>query len=400
MFFVILSIGVFVLETHELFRDPNPGAILGNSSITATCSSYDCRCRYSAPVLTINNSEPKAYMTYLDYVCAAFFSFEYLMRIFFAPRKLNFLKQPLNIIDLLCLVPHFVIIIVQMVDPQNATSDYFKPILALRIIRVMRIFKLMKHYGAFKIFAYTIKVSTKELLLMVVFLFTGVLIFASVMYYVENETFHSIPIGFWWALVTMTTVGYGDKVPKSEGGFIIGSMCVLCGVLTVAFTVPIVVNNFTLYYSHAQSRIKLPIDKRKELKKKLVMKNQKNALEYVKKMTLSAQEFSQLESIKSPRDDTQSIKHSKFERNSDLISEMNISMCDSIPERKTPTPGQNRVSPISNTSEGKISTISETMIEDIQITDPCAPLTPSVPLNKKVTYTIIAVHSLIIILSY
>lgn len=163
----------------------------------------------------------------------------------------------------------------------------------------------MKHYSAFKILVYTIKVSTKELLLLVVFLFTGVLIFASIIFYAEPDGFDSIPVGFWWALVTMTTVGYGDIVPKTEGGYLIGCVCVLCGVLTVAFTVPIVVNNFTLYYSHAQSRIKLPVHKRKELKRKIFLKNQKS-LEFLQKLKWRREkhksDFNNLNAIKTPRD--------------------------------------------------------------------------------------------------
>ncbi|KAL3866941.1 hypothetical protein ACJMK2_044188 [Sinanodonta woodiana] len=246
-------------------------------------------------------------MEYLDYICAAYFTTEFVLRIVFAPSKLAFIKSALNVIDLLCLVPHLISIILVTTDPNGAikdTSQLFKSMLALRTVRILRIFKLMKHYSAFKILVYTIKVSTKELLLLVVFLFTGVLIFASIIFYAENETFDNIPIGFWWALVTMTTVGYGDKVPKTEGGYIIGCFCVLCGVLTVAFTVPIVVNNFTLYYSHAQSRIKLPVHKRKELKRKIFLKSKKS-LEFLQKLKWKRErrqkEFSDLNTIQTPR---------------------------------------------------------------------------------------------------
>lgn len=71
---------------------------------------------------------------------------------------------------------------------------------------------------------------------MVVFLMSGVLIFGSVIYYAEEHNFTSIPDGIWWGLVTMTTVGYGDKVPISYFGFIVGGMCVIGGVLVIAFT--------------------------------------------------------------------------------------------------------------------------------------------------------------------
>ncbi|XP_070174727.1 potassium voltage-gated channel protein Shaw-like [Littorina saxatilis] len=320
MFFVLLSIAVFVLETHTWFRVPNDG--YNNTSETQVSGGYistgHCSCKITkGDPDYINNSQPHTAMTYLDYLCAAFFTLEFLVRIYFAPSKLEFFKQPLNIIDILCLVPHFTSIIIKTVSPLDTAGNILRSMLALRVIRVLRIFKLMKHYTAFKILVYTIKVSTKELLLMVVFLFSGVLIFASVIYYVERETFTSIPVGFWWAIVTMTTVGYGDKVPVTEGGYIIGFMCVLCGVLTVAFTVPIVVNNFTLYYAHAQSRNQLPPQKKRELQQKLIMKNQK-ATEFIKRLAINVQHrrknnttkddedenFNKLEDMKSPRTTT------------------------------------------------------------------------------------------------
>ncbi|XP_071117836.1 potassium voltage-gated channel protein Shaw-like [Haliotis cracherodii] len=306
MFFVVLSIAVFCLETHSWFRVPLPGVTLPNTTSLEVTSRGDgaCCCKVKVDELPSTLTEPHDAMKYMDYLCAAFFTFEYLMRLFFAPRKLVFIRQPLNVIDILCLLPHFIAITIKTINPADSASHFLKSVLALRIVRVLRIFKLMKHYTAFKILVYTIKVSTKELCLMVIFLFSGVLIFASIIYYAENATFNNIPIGFWWALVTMTTVGYGDKVPVSEGGYIIGFMCVLCGVLTVAFTVPIVVNNFTLYYAHAQSRVRLPEKKRKELQRKLLLKNQR-ATDFIKKLTINVanrkknkREFSVIEDVK------------------------------------------------------------------------------------------------------
>ena len=71
---------------------------------------------------------------------------------------------------------------------------------------------------------------------MVVFLMSGVMVFASVIHFAEPENFTSIPIGIWWALVTMTTVGYGDRVPYTSVGYMFGCLCVISGVLVIAFT--------------------------------------------------------------------------------------------------------------------------------------------------------------------
>lgn len=86
----------------------------------------------------------------------------------------------------------------------------------------------------------------------------GIVIFASLVYYAERlqanpqNDFNSIPLGLWWALVTMTTVGYGDMTPKTYVGMLVGALCALAGVLTIALPVPVIVSNFAMYYSHTQ----------------------------------------------------------------------------------------------------------------------------------------------------
>ncbi|CAG5121863.1 unnamed protein product [Candidula unifasciata] len=351
MFFVLLSIAVFVLETHSWFRIPLKGMNYTTTvSASPSCSfslADTCCCRYEIKEdLKFDESEPHEAMTYLDYICLAFFALEYIGRLYFAPKKMEFFKQPLNVIDIMCLLPHFASIIMKSIDPTEKSSQIIKVVLALRIIRVLRIFKLMKHYTAFKILVYTIKVSTKELLLMVIFLFTGVLIFASIIFYTDSGTFHNIPIGFWWALVTMTTVGYGDKVPRTEGGYIIGSLCVLCGVLTVAFTVPIVVNNFTLYYSHAQSRVRLPPPKREELQKKIIMRNQK-AQEFIQKLTRTVRKTKTFNSFNAPKFEDCKDENPSIDSGLDVTApserftnnlypmESTVTMCSSLPEKQT-----------------------------------------------------------------
>jgi len=75
----------------------------------------------------------------------------------------------------------------------------------------------------------------------------------------------SIPVGLWWAIVTMTTIGYGDMSPKTYLGMFVGSLCALTGVLTIALPVPVIVSNFALFYSHTQARAKLPKKRRRIL---------------------------------------------------------------------------------------------------------------------------------------
>ena len=182
------------------------------------------------------------------------------------PNKCNFLKSSVNVIAYIATISFYTDLFLQQYVSHIKNADIFE---FFSIIRILRLFKLTRHSSGLKILLQTFRASAKELMLLVFFLVLGIVIFASLVYYAEriqvNPTndFSSIPLGLWWALVTMTTVGYGDMVPKTYLGMFVGAMCAMAGVLVVALPVPVIVSNFAMYYSHTQARAKLPKKRRR-----------------------------------------------------------------------------------------------------------------------------------------
>ena len=214
-------------------------------------------------------------------VCLGFFTVDYLARFISSPRKLNFIISFMQLVDLLAILPDYVELFVHSIDPElEKDVDAVDYISIIRVARVLRIFRLIRHVPGLWILVYTLRASLSELMLLVWFLVLGILLFASLIFFVDDkEKFTNIPEGFWWALITMTTVGYGDMYPTTLAGKIVGSFCALCGVLMIGFTVPALVNNFMLYYRHVQFAVQL--ENQCEEEKKALESNRKQMDENV-----------------------------------------------------------------------------------------------------------------------
>ncbi|XP_038623787.1 potassium voltage-gated channel subfamily A member 1-like [Tachyglossus aculeatus] len=240
---ILISIVIFCLETLPELKDQNkdPGGtpyLLGNVTVY-----------YKSNILT----DP---FFIVETLCIVWFSFELVVRFFACPSKAEFFKNIMNFIDIVAIIPYFITLGTELAEQggnqkgEQATS--LAILRVIRLVRVFRIFKLSRHSKGLQILGQTLKASMRELGLLIFFLFIGVILFSSAVYFAEAEEadshFSSIPDAFWWAVVSMTTVGYGDMYPVTIGGKIVGSLCAIAGVLTIALPVPVIVSNFNYFY--------------------------------------------------------------------------------------------------------------------------------------------------------
>ena len=200
------------------------------------------------------------YLAYAEYAFCGWFTLELVVRFVFCPSKKKFFTQFLNWIDFISIVPYYG----QMLFNRSPLGF----LRVFRLIRIFRIFRFFTFTSGLQIIVKSLKASSRELFLLVIILLLPVAIFSSIMYEIEKDHdtqphFKNIPETFWWAIITMTTVGYGDMTPHSILGRCVGGVCALCGVIIVALPVSVIGNNFNTYYTHAQARLSLPKKKRR-----------------------------------------------------------------------------------------------------------------------------------------
>ena len=173
---------------------------------------------------------------YLEWMFTIFFTIEYFLRIYITKNPIkNYVLSFYGIIDFLAILPTYLSLIL-------VGSHFMMVIRIFRLIRVFRILKLGRYVGATQVLRDSFMNSRHKIAVFLEVIFTIVVLMGSIMYIIEGPEngFTSIPRGIYWAIVTLTTVGYGDIAPTTVAGQFIASAIMIMGYAIIAVPTGIV----------------------------------------------------------------------------------------------------------------------------------------------------------------
>ncbi|CAG2194683.1 KCNC1 [Mytilus edulis] len=183
----------------------------------------------------------------VTHICNVIFTLETALRLATCPCKVDFFRSFLNIVDIMSVVGYFAHIIVSALPDSNESVFIFS--YALVILRGFRFFRLERFIEGLRIMLLSIKQSKKMLSLLILVLIISAIIFGITIHIVEMNGPFTDPISsFYWALITMTTIGYGDIYPKTKYGQILASVCATFGLFLLSMPIAVVANTFTDLY--------------------------------------------------------------------------------------------------------------------------------------------------------
>ncbi|MFC2096682.1 ion transporter [Bacteroidota bacterium] len=185
-------------------------------------------------------SEYTSFFVYSEWLFTVLFTIEYFTRIWISPKPFKYIFSALGIIDFLSIIPTYISLIL--------TGTHFLIVIrAIRLLRVFRILKLNYLMGQGELIILALKASFRKIGVFLFAILNVVVIIGAIMYVVEGEAsgFDSIPRSIYWAIVTITTVGYGDISPQTALGQFISSIIMIIGYAIIAIPTGIVSSEIT-----------------------------------------------------------------------------------------------------------------------------------------------------------
>jgi len=182
-----------------------------------------------------------------EWVFTILFTFEYLLRLFCIKRPLRYAFSFFGLIDLLSVIPTYLSLLLP-------GTQVLSVIRVLRVLRIFRILKLVQYIREMDLLVKALVASKRKIFIFLFFVMNVVVILGSIMYLIEGEKagYSNIPKSIYWAIVTLTTVGYGDITPLTPLGQTIASMIMLLGYSIIAVPTGIITSELT---SHKKSNV-------------------------------------------------------------------------------------------------------------------------------------------------
>ena len=171
----------------------------------------------------------------IEWFFTVLFTFEYILRLLSVRRPARYATSFFGLVDLLAVAPTYISVFVP-------GSQSLLTIRMLRLLRVFRVFKLTAYLGEARILTTALRASRRKISVFLFAVLTIVVIIGSAMYVIEGEEngFSSIPTSIYWAIVTLTTVGYGDLSPQTALGKSLASLVMIMGYGIIAVPTGIV----------------------------------------------------------------------------------------------------------------------------------------------------------------
>ena len=171
----------------------------------------------------------------LEWFFTLLFTAEYVVRLLCVRKPARYASSFYGIVDLLAIIPTYLSVIFQ-------GSQSLLVIRSLRLLRIFRVLKLTQYLGEAHVLMTALRASRRKVTVFLGTVLTVVLIMGSLMYLIEGEAhgFTSIPVSVYWAIVTMTTVGYGDIAPQSALGQMLAAALMIAGYAIIAVPTGIV----------------------------------------------------------------------------------------------------------------------------------------------------------------
>lgn len=177
------------------------------------------------------SDEYPLFFYYAEWVFTIFFTIEYILRIAVSHKPMKYVFSSWGIIDLLAILPTYLAL-----APFISSYTAIRAIRALRLLRVFRILKLNRFTSESQALFHSLKASFYKIIVFFFFVLMIVTLTGTLMYVIEGgqNGFKSIPDSIYWAIVTTTTVGYGDITPATELGKILSSLMMITGYVIIA----------------------------------------------------------------------------------------------------------------------------------------------------------------------